>query len=113
MMSRTARFRHPWVTLALSTSFISAGMAEGRVARGTKPMSCMRSVPTTNTPTRRPDRTTNGTARSMVARSPPTTAPPTSAVPDTMAPRAKTGSSSPSYPLAASASTTHASTAPE
>jgi hypothetical protein len=59
-------------------------------------------------------RTTNGTPRLEAwAMMPPSTEPLSMATPSTACPLANTGSSGPSYPLKRSASTSHASTAPE
>ena len=59
-------------------------------------------------------RRTNGTARLVSsAMNPPATEPPSIATPDTICPRAKTDSTEPVKPVAVSASTSHASTAPE
>ena len=59
-------------------------------------------------------RSTNGTPRLVTcAISPPAAEPLSIATPDTTWPRPKTVSSWPVYPVAASASTSHASTAPE
>ena len=61
-----------------------------------------------------PARTTNGTPRLVAwAINPPATDPVSIAIPETICPRPKTDSRSPSKPVALSASTSHASTAPE
>ena len=69
---------------------------------------------TPNITTRITPRRTNGTARLVSsAMNPPATDPPSIAVPDTICPRANTDSTVPVNPVAVSASTNHASTAPE
>ena len=77
-------------------------------------MSRMTRKATTNITTRIMPRSTNGTPRlHCAAMNPPATEPTSIATPVTICPRAKTASSSPVKPLAARASTSHASTAPE
>ena len=69
---------------------------------------------TTNITASTPARTRNGTPRLVAwAISPPATEPVSIAIPETIWPRPNTDSRSPSNPVAASASTSHASTAPE
>jgi hypothetical protein len=81
---------------------------------GVKPTSCMSLNATTNmTPSTTP-RSTNGTPRLVCsAMNPPATEPASIAAPVTTWPRPNTDSSVPVNPVAASASTSHASTAPE
>jgi hypothetical protein len=63
---------------------------------------------------RTPTRTRNGTPSDVTcAITPPATEPPSIAAPPTIWPRPNTASSSPTKPECVSASTSHASTAPE
>ena len=89
--------------------------ASGRLPfSGVKPTSCMSRKATTNITARTPARTRKGTPRLVAwAISPPATDPVSIAIPETIWPRPKTDSRSPSKPVAASASTSQASTAPE
>src|ERR1700716_271184 len=81
---------------------------------GENPTSCMSRNATTNMATRMTPRSTNGTPRFVDwAITPPTTEPPSIATPVTTWPRPNTASSSPVKPVAFSASTSQASTAPE
>ena len=77
-------------------------------------MSCMSRNATANITMRISPRSTNGTARlHCSAMKPPATDPPSIAAPDTTCPRPNTDSTEPVKPVAVSASTSHASTAPE
>jgi len=74
----------------------------------------MRRSATTNIAARMRPRRTKGTPRLVCwAINPPRTEPPSIATPVTTCPRPNTASSSPVKPVALSASTSHASTAPE
>ena len=89
--------------------------ASGRPPRsGVKPMSCISRHATTNISARITARSTNGKPRLIHwASTPPASEPVNIATPPTIWPRPKTVSRSPSKPVAVSASTSHASTAPE
>ena len=77
-------------------------------------MSCISRQATKNISARITPRSTKGTPRlACWAMKPPATEPVSIATPLTIWPRANTESSSPMYPVACSASTTQASTAPE
>jgi hypothetical protein len=81
---------------------------------GVKPRSRMSRNATPNITPRMTPRSTNGAPRlTCSARKPPATEPVSIATPLTTWPRPKTDSSAPSNPVAPSASTSHASTAPE
>src|SRR5438094_9172596 len=81
---------------------------------GENPTSCISLNATTNIATRMRPRRTKGIPRFVSwAISPPATEPVSIATPVTTWPRPKTDSSSPVKPVALSASTSHASTAPE
>src|SRR3989449_1050883 len=81
---------------------------------GENPISCMSLNATTNIATRMRPRRTKGIPRFVSwAINPPATEPVSIATPVTTWPRPKTDSSSPVKPVALSASTSHASTAPE
>src|SRR5438067_7060784 len=81
---------------------------------GEKPTSCISRNATTNITPRMSPRSTKGTPRLVCwAINPPSTEPPSIATPVTTWPRPNTASSSPLKPVALSASTSHASTAPE
>ena len=89
--------------------------ASGRPPRtGVKPTSCISRQASTNVSARITARPTNGTPSDVAsARKPPATEPTSIATPVTTWPRAKTPSRSPVKPVACSASTSHASVAPE
>ena len=88
--------------------------AGARRARRVKPMSCISRNATTNITARTAARRTNGAPRlTSCASTPPPSEPVSIATPPTICPRPKTSSSAPSKPVASSASTSHASTAPE
>ena len=81
---------------------------------GVKPTSCISANATANITTSTAPRSTNGTPKLVCwAMKPPATEPVSIAVPETIWPRPNTVSSSPVKPVASSASTSHASTAPE
>src|SRR5947207_11383624 len=81
---------------------------------GENPTTDMRRNATTNMTARMRPRSTKGTPRLVCwAIKPPRTEPPSIATPVTTWPRPNTASSSPVNPVALSASTSHASTAPE
>ncbi len=81
---------------------------------GVNPTSRMKVPATTVMTTSRPTRTRKGAPSDVAcARRPPPTAPSSIATPPTTWARANTASSGSSWPVAASASTSHASTAPE
>ena len=79
-----------------------------------KPTSLITANATANMTQRTPTRRRNGTPSEVAwAITPPATDPPSMAAPPTIWPRPNTVSSWPSYPVKVSASTSHASTAPE
>ena len=79
-----------------------------------KPRSFITKAAKTNMSTSIPARSRNGTPRFVAwAMTPPSTEPANIAMPVTMSPRPKTASRLPVYPVEVSASTSHASTAPE
>ena len=81
---------------------------------GVKPRSCISRNATTNITSSTIPRRTNGTpSPACCAMNPPATEPVSIAAPDAIWPRANTASRSPSKPVALSASTSQASTAPE
>ncbi len=108
----TAGTRQPYSIEAEAIFRISAS---GRPPfSGVNPTSCMSLKATTNITTRTRPRSTNGTPRLVCwAMKPPATEPTSIAAPLTIWPRPNTVSSSPVKPVAVSASTSHASTAPE
>ncbi len=108
----TAGTRHPY---SIESEVILRISATGRRPfAGVKPTSCMSRKATTNITASTAARSRNGTPRSVTwAITPPATEPVSIATPETICPRPKTVSSSPVKPVAASASTSQASTAPE
>jgi hypothetical protein len=89
--------------------------ASGRPPRsGLKPRSCISLNATTNITTSTTARSTKGVPRlTCSAMKPPATEPLSMPTPVAICPRPKTDSRSPVKPVAPSASTSHASTAPE
>ena len=108
----TAGTRQPYSIEAEAILRISA---RGRPPfSGVKPMSRISRKATPNITTRMAARITNGTPRLVCwAMNPPATEPASIAAPPTICPRPKTRSMGPVNPVAVSASTSHASTAPE
>ena len=108
----TAGTRQPY---SIDSDAIRRISASGRPPRsGAKPMSCISPNATMNITARIAARRTNGAPRlTCCARNPPATDPVSMAPPPTICPRPKTASSSPVKPVAWSASTSQASTAPE
>ena len=112
MSHLTAGTRQPYSIEADAILRISAS---GRPPfSGVKPTSCMSLNASTNITASTTPRSTNGTPRLVCsAMNPPATEPVSIATPVTIWPRPNTDSSVPVNPVAASASTSHASTAPE
>ena len=109
---RTGGFRQPASMAPLIVALTSARISVLRV--GVNPISRIVTIATSKVTPRIPALTMYGTARLVAwARYPPATVPTSIAPPPTTCARANTDSSGPVYPLALSASTNHASVAPE
>src|SRR6478609_10188237 len=112
MSQRTGGLPRPYFTEALSTVRVAA--IGPSLRSGVKPMSRMRIAATTNIASSSPTRTRKGAPRLLsCATTPPSTEPTSIALPLKICERPKTVSRLPLYPTALSASTSHASTAPE